>query len=56
MLQQTDRLLFNKLIDHVAEDSTHSVKAFVGLTDVGKTDVIEQYLLNNENGHRLAEL
>lgn len=56
VLQQADRLLFDKLIDHVAEDSAYSVEALVGLTDVGEANVVKQYLLDDENGHSLAEL
>lgn len=40
VLEQADGLLFHKLVDHVAKYGAHSIKALVGLTYVGKTDVI----------------
>lgn len=40
VLEQTDGLLFHKLVDHVAEYGAYSIKALVGLTYVGKTNVI----------------
>jgi hypothetical protein len=40
VLEQADGLLFHKLVDHVAKYGANSVKALVGLTDVGKTDIV----------------
>lgn len=40
VLEQANGLLFHELIDHVAEYGADSIKALVGLTDVGKTDVV----------------
>jgi len=40
VLEQANGLLLHKLVDHVAEYGADSVKALVGLTDVGKTDVV----------------
>jgi hypothetical protein len=56
MLEQADRLLFHELVDHVAEYSTDSIKALVGLTDVGKPNVVEEDLLYDENCDGFAEL
>ena len=56
MFQQANSLLLDKLIDHVAQHGTHSIEAFVRLTDVGETNIVEQDLLYNEDGHRLTEL
>lgn len=42
--------------DHVGEDSANGVEALVGLANVGEADIIEQDLLDNEDGDRLAEL
>lgn len=56
MLQQTNRLLFDQLIDHVGEDGANRVKALVRLANVRKSQVIQQNLLDNENSHRLAQL
>jgi hypothetical protein len=41
VLEQADSLLLHELVDHVAKYSADSVKAFVSLADVGKTDIIE---------------
>ena len=40
VLEQANGLLLHKLVDHVAEYGADSIKALVGLTDVGKTDVV----------------
>lgn len=56
VLQQTDSLLLHKLIDHIAEHSADSIEALVCLADVGEADIIEQDLLDDEDGDRLAEL
>lgn len=55
MLQQTHRLLFNKLVDHVGKNSSNSVESLVSLTDVLQAEVIEQDLLDDEDSDRLAE-
>lgn len=54
MLEKTDCLLLHKLVDHVTEHSSDRVEALICLTDVRKTDIVEQDLLNNENGDSLA--
>lgn len=56
MLQQPSRLLFHQLSDHVAQDSTDGVEPLVRRADVVETVVVEQYLLHDENGDRLAKL
>jgi hypothetical protein len=55
MLKEADGLLFDKLIDHVAQNCANCVEALVCLTDVGQADVIKQYFLNDEDGNGLAE-
>jgi hypothetical protein len=56
MLQQPGSLLLHQLSDHVAEDRTHSIKALVGGADVVEAVVVEQDLLDDKDGYRLAEL
>lgn len=56
MLQQPHSLLLDKLGDHVAQYSPHSVEPFVGLADVLQAEVIEQDLLHNKDGHGFAKL
>lgn len=56
MLEKTDGLLLYKLANHVAEDGTNCVEALVSLTDVRKTNVVEENLLYDEDGYSLAEL
>lgn len=56
VLEQSCGLLLNELGYHVAEDSSNSVKSLVGGTDVVETVVIQQNLLDDEDGNSLAEL
>ncbi len=56
MLQEPDGLLFDELRDHVAKHGADGVEALVRVADVGEAHVIEQDLLHDEDGHRLAEL
>jgi hypothetical protein len=51
MLQQAHSKGIYKLVDHVAQNSSHSIKSFIGLTDVGKAHVVQENPLNNENGN-----
>lgn len=56
MLQETDGLSFDKANDHVTQDCSHSVESLIGSADVSQTSVIEQNLLDDEDGHGLGEL
>jgi hypothetical protein len=56
MLEKTDGLLLHKLVDHVAEHCAHCIEALVCLTDVCKTNVVEQDLLHNEDSNSLTKL
>ena len=56
VLEQPHGLLLHQLSDHVAQHGPHGVESLVGGADVGKTNIIQQYLLYNEDGHRLAQL
>jgi hypothetical protein len=40
MLEEANGLLFYELVDHVAQNSSNSVEAFVGLAYVRKTDIV----------------
>lgn len=55
MLQQPHSLLLNKLVDHVAQNGSHGIKPLISLTDVLKAKIVEEDLLNDENGHGLAQ-
>lgn len=56
VLQQTHCLLLNELVDHVAQDGANCIETLVRLAYVRKTNVVQQDLLHDENGHGLAEL
>ena len=56
MLQQTDSLLLDELVDHVAQNGADGVKALIGLADVRQANVVKQDLLHNEDRDGLAEL
>lgn len=55
MLQQSSSLLFNKLIYHITQDSSHSVKSLVRGADVVQSMIVKQDLLHDKNGNGLAE-
>lgn len=50
MLQKSDSLSFNQLIDHVAQHCSNSVEAFIGVADIGQASLIQEDLLNDEDG------
>jgi heme oxygenase len=56
MLEEANRLLFHELVDHVAQNSPDGVEALIGLAYVRETDIVQQDLLDNEDGNSLAEL
>ena len=56
MLEQADRLSLDKLIDHVAQDSADRVESLVGVADVRQAGLVQEDLLDNEDGDRLREL
>lgn len=56
MLEQANSLLFHQLVDHVAQDGTDSIEALVCLANVREANIVEEYLLYDENGDGLAEL
>lgn len=56
MLKKSCCLLFHQLRNHIAQHSSHSIKSLVRGTDVIQPMVIEEDLLDNEDGYSLAEL
>lgn len=55
MLEQPNSLLVNQLVYHVAEDGADGIEALVRLANVRQPKVIEEDLLNDEDGDRLAK-
>ena len=56
VLEESCRLLFDKLRDHVAQHRSNSVESLIGGTNIIQPMIIEKDLLNDEYGHGLAEL
>lgn len=56
MLEQSDSLCLDKLLDHIAQHSADCVEPLVGLTDVGESHLIEQDLLDNKDRNCLGQL
>lgn len=51
VLQQTDSKSVDKLVNHVAENSTDSIEALIGLADVSQAHVVQENTLNNEDSN-----
>ena len=56
MLEQSDGLALDELVDHVGQNRPDRVETLVRLADVGEPEVVEQDLLDNEDGDRLGQL
>lgn len=56
MLQQPNRLCFHELIHHVAQHSADGIKPFIRMADVRQARLVEEDLLNNEDGNRFGQL
>jgi hypothetical protein len=56
VLEKADGLLFDKLVDHVAENCADRIETLIRLANVGQADIIQQYLLHDEDCYCLAEL
>ena len=56
MLEEPNSLLLNQLGDHIAQNGSNSVESLISGTNVGKSDIIKQDLLHNEDGHSFAQL
>jgi len=55
MLQQPHRLTLHQLIHHVAQDRPDRVESLVRLTDVRESEVVEEDLLDDEDGYGFGE-
>lgn len=55
VLQEAGRLLLHKLGNHVGEHSANGIESLVGRADVVESAVVEQNLLNNEDGNGLTQ-
>jgi hypothetical protein len=56
MLEETNGLSLDKLLYHVRKDGSDGVEPLVRLTDVTKSDLVEEDLLHDEDRDRLREL
>lgn len=56
VFEQAHRLTVDDLRHHVVEHSANGVEALIRLADVGKTHVVQQDFLDNEDGDSLAQL
>jgi len=56
VLEESCRLLFDKLRDHVAQHRSNSVESLIGGTNIIQPMIIEKDLLYNEYSNRLAKL
>lgn len=56
VLEKTGRLLLDELSNHIAKYSPNGIEPLIGGADVVETVVVQQYLLHDEDGDRLAEL
>ncbi len=49
VLEETNCLCFDQLIDHVAENGSHGVEPFICVADIGQTRFIEEDLLDDKD-------
>jgi hypothetical protein len=56
VLQESHRLTLDQLAHHVAQHRPDRVEPLVGLADVGQSELVEQDLLDDEDGDRLGQL
>lgn len=56
MLQKSDCLGLDKLVDHVAEDGPNGVEPFIGMANIGETGLVQQNLLYNEDSNSFRQL
>jgi len=56
VLEESDRLRLDELVDHVAEDGADGEETLVGVTDVGKPGFVEEDLLHNKDCDCFGEL
>lgn len=55
MLQKPDCLRIDQIVHHRTQDGAHGVESLVCLTDVRQAEIIEQDLLNDEDGDCFGE-
>lgn len=56
MLEQPGCLRLHELCDHITKDGPNGIEALIGGTYVSKPIVVEQNLLDDKDGNRLAKL
>lgn len=56
VLEESCRLLFDKLRDHVAQYRSNSIESLIGSANIIQPMIIKKDLLHNEYSHRLAKL
>lgn len=56
VLQKPHRLTLDQLAHHVAQHRSDRVEPLIGLTDVGQSELVEQDLLDDEDGDRFGQL
>lgn len=56
VFQQPIRPLIHQVLHHITQHAAHGVKPLVSLADIIQAHVVEQDLLHDEDGDRLAEL
>jgi hypothetical protein len=55
MLQKPDRLRIHQIVHHRAQDGADGVESLVRLTDVRQAEIVEQDLLDDEDGDCFRE-
>lgn len=55
VLQEPCGLLLHELADHVTKNGTDGIESFIGGANIVQSTVVKQYLLDDENGDRLAK-
>lgn len=56
MLEQPHRLRLDKLIDHIAQDSTDGIETFVRMANIRQPGLVKEDFLDDEDGDGLGEL
>jgi len=55
MLEQSHRLTFYQCLNHVGKHGSNGVETLVCLTDVLQSEVVEEDLLDDENGNSFGK-
>jgi len=56
VFQEPHCLCLDQTDDHIAQDGSNGIKAFIGRADIPKSSVVEKDFLHNENGDGLGKL